>query len=141
MLDNFVFVLDGDQRHGEITQKIRNATGGANVPVLFLPGDSAPEVWIWECLRHRSDEVARQLRTDPANLTREINRIDAVYNPAGDTQADIAKAKLDNLADTHDRSVLEICRLVVRLEAEDKASDVQTLLEDLTDTLQQWRAD
>ena len=141
MLDNFVFVLDGDQRNSDLEQKIGNAAGGANVPVLFLPGDSAPEVWIWECLSNRCNDAASQLGIDPANLTREINRIDAVFNPAGDSQADIAKAKLDNLADTHDRSVLEICRLVVRLEAKDKASDVQTLLEDLTDTLQQWRAD
>ena len=141
MLDNFVFVLDGDQQHSSLDQKIRNAAGGANVPVLFLPGDSAPEVWAWECLKNRCDEAAPQLGIDPANLAKEMNRIDAIYSPAGDTQAEIAKTKLDNLADTLDRSVPEVCRLAVRLEAADEASEVQTLLEDLTDTLQQWRAD
>ena len=141
MLDNFVFVLDGDQQQSGMDQKIRNAADGANVPVLFLPGDSGPEVWVWERLTIRLSEAAPQLGIDPANLATEISRIDAIYSPAGDTQAEIAKTKLYDLADTLDRSVPEVCRLVVRLEAADEASAVQTLLEDLKDTLQQWRAD
>ena len=141
MLDNFVFVLDGDQQQSGTDQKIRNVADGANVPVLFLPGDSGPEVWVWERLTIRLSEAAPQLGIDPANLATEISRIDAIYSPAGDTQAEIAKTKLYDLADTLDRSVPEVCRLVVRLEAADEASEVQTLLEDLDDTLQQWRAD
>jgi len=141
MLDNFVFVLDGDQQQSGMGQKIRNATDGADVPVLFLPGDSAPEVWVWERLTSRHSEAAPQLGIDPTNLTTEINRIDATYSPAEDTQAEIAKTKLDDLADTLDRSVPEVCRLAVRLEAADETSEVQTLLEDLKDTLQQWRTD
>lgn len=141
MLDNFVFVLDGDQQQSGMEQKIRNVADGANVPVLFLPGESGPEVWVWERLTIRLSEAAPQLGIDPANLATEISRIDAIYSPAGDTQAEIAKTKLYDLADTLDRSVPEVCRLVIRLEAADEASEVQTLLEDLDDTLQQWRAD
>ena len=141
MLGNFVFILDGDQRHSGLDQKIRNAAGGANAPVLFLPGDSAPEVWVWERLTNRYDKAAPQLGIESTNLVREINRIDTIYSPAGDTPAEIAKAKLDNMADTLARTVPEICRLIVRLEAKDKGSEIRTLLEDLVDTLQQWRAD
>lgn len=141
MLDNFVFVLDGDQQQSGMDQKIRNVADGANVPVLFLPGESGPEVWVWERLTIRLSEAAPQLGIDPANLATEISRIDAIYSPAGDTQAEIAKTKLYDLADTLARSVPEVCRLVIRLEAADEASEVQTLLEDLDDTLQQWRAD
>ena len=46
-IQNTVFILDGDQHGGEIEDKIQKAAGDA-VSVLFLPGDGAPETWVWE---------------------------------------------------------------------------------------------
>ena len=49
-IQNFIFVLDGDKRTSNLAQMIRESAG-SDVPVLFLPGDQAPEVWVWNALR------------------------------------------------------------------------------------------
>lgn len=49
-IQNFVFLLDGDQREGNVVVKIAKAAGD-EVPVYFLPGTGAPEIWVWERLQ------------------------------------------------------------------------------------------
>ena len=136
-IDNFVFVLDGDKRDSNIVNKIHNTT--PNVPVFFLPGNQAPEIWIWERLKDNSIEAAAALGINPAYLSEQINRHDAIYDYASDTAAEIAKHKLWGLSEHFNRTSPEICRVASRLELDRRGSDIQPLFNDLTDAISEWR--
>lgn len=135
---HFVFVLDGDKRTSGLEEKIKSSAGG-NVPVLFMPGESAPESWIWNRLRDHVQDIA-ELGLAPEDLTEEMNRLDLMYDSASDTTAQIAKSKVHSLAQHMNRSAPDICRVVARLESERDDSGIKPLVEGLEDTLQEWRA-
>ena len=137
-LQNTVFILDGDQRDGEIEDKIREAAGDT-ISVLFLPGSGAPESWVWEKLQDNSDAVAADLGTAQANLSNLMNQLDAVYDTASDSPQQIAKSKFSSLCEYLDREAPEVCRVVARREAGRKESDIQPLVENLQDILLAWR--
>ena len=111
------------------------------MPLLFLPGNHALEVWIWERLQQAPERWANGLGTDPESLASKTGRLDAIYDSAGDAPANIAKSKLHDLAEAQNRPAAQICRLIAHSEAADEASDLQPLLESLKDLLLQWRAD
>ena len=137
---NFVFVLDGDKRDSDLEQTIR-ARAGTDVPVFFLPGNDAPEIWIWNVLRRDPAGGAAELGFDPGHLAERMNRLDAIYDTAADRPGEKAKAKLRELAEPHGWTVPEVGRVVARLEAARKESDVQPLVDGLKGTLLQWRAE
>ena len=138
-IQNFVFVLDGDQRDSDIGEKIRNQPG-FDAPVLYLPGFDAPEIWVWDRLRQNSDELANALSVTPTDLTERMNRLDAVYDSASDRPSEIVKAKLRGLSDELGWDTPDICRAVARLEAARRESDIQPLLDRLVDAIGRWRA-
>lgn len=140
-LDDFAFVLDGDQQNTDLKQKIRDAGKSDSIPVLFLPGRDAPEVWLWERLQQTPDRLAKDLGTDPTSLADETRRLDAVYDSASDTLSNIAKFKLYDLAQAQGRTTSQISRRIAYIEVADKASEIQPLLDALKDLLLQWRAD
>ncbi len=137
-IQNTVFVLDGDQVGSDIEAKIQDAAK-RTVQVLFLPGSSAPEAWVWDKLRTLSDEDAAQHGINKGNLLEAMNRLDAVYALAVDRASEIAKTKFRNLSEHLNRDTPDICRIVARLEAMDRASDIQPLVGDLSDILSDWR--
>ena len=139
LLENFVFILDGDQRQGDIEKKIKETVEGQQIEVLFLPGDHAPEVWVWDCLKARPDFWATHLKIDSAMLTNEMNRLDAIYNPASDTQSQIAKNKVVNLAEKLNQDTPSVCRVVAGMESREKDSAIQPLVDGLKNILLQWR--
>lgn len=137
-IDNVVFVLDGDRRgHGD-EAKIRTAAE-QEVQVFFLPGDSAPEAWVWEQMRH-SPEVAGELGVEPNDLTKRMRRLDATFDNTSGKPSEAAKYKVDNLAESLHRSAPELCRAVASLEAKCEASQVQPLTRDLADAVNRWRS-
>ena len=133
-----VFILDGDQRGGEIERKIRDAAE-RSVDILFLPGKEAPENWVWERLRHIPDVDALQLGVNQAGLSNLMNSLDATYALASESSSDIAKNKFRSLAESLNRETSEICRIVARLEADRTESDIQPLVGELQGILRQWR--
>ena len=137
-IQSFVFILDGDKQGCDVERKIQEGAG-REVPVLFLPGRAAPEVWVWDRLRQTS-EGARELNIDPAELFERMNRLDSVYDSASDHPSQIAKTKLRGLSEPLGWDAADICRLVARLETSRKESDVQPLVEGLANALLQWRA-
>ena len=139
-IQNFVFVLDGDMRDGDMSAKIRKTAGSDDFPVLFIPGKEAPEAWVWQRLRENGDDCAGALGTDPDMLRGRIDRIDSILDSASDSTSQIAKTKLRNLAEWLNRDTPDICRIVARLEAEDAGSDIQPLIEDLESELLKWRS-
>ena len=137
-IQSFVFVLDGDARSSDIPDKIsRNA--GPGVRVLFIPGRQAPEVWVWEVLANNAALCAPELGISQGQLHELINQANAVYDSASDTPSEIAKSKLRTLADSVQRDSPNICRIVARLEATQKDSDIQPLVEGLKNALLDWR--
>ena len=141
LLDNFVFVLDGDQKHSDVARKIRESADRIRVPILYLPGKHAPEIWIWRRLKEAPHVYAQELAIDSESLAREIRRLDALYSTATDTESAIAKTRLHNLAEAQNRTGPEVCRLIARIEAADETSDLQPFLENLKDHLSKWRTD
>ena len=135
-IDNFVFVLDGDKRNSNVVDKLREKAG-PEIPILFLPGHEAPEVWIWERIKDSSDEFAKEL--GEPSLSDIMNRQDAVYNSASDTPSNIAKSKLQSLSEELNRSSPDICRIVARLEATQESSEIQPLRESTQDAISKWR--
>ena len=137
---NFVFVLDGDKRDSDLEGRIRDRAG-SDVPVLFLPGNEAPEIWIWKALRRDPTGGATELGLGPGDLAERMNRLDAIYDTAADRPGEIAKTKLHDLADPHGWTAPDIGRVVARLEASRKESDIQPLVDGLKGALVQWRAE
>ncbi len=138
-ISNFVFILNGGKQNSNVTGKIWKAAGATKVPVLFLPGRQAPEVWIWERLKGNPDTASEELGLDLADLLEQISRQDAIYDSASDTISEIAKGKLWSLSEYLNRTTSEICRVVARLEVHRKESAIQSLVEDLEDIILQWR--
>ena len=62
-IQNFVFVLDGDKRNSDLADRIRTSAG-SDVSVFFLPGDAAPESWIWNVLQRDPTGPATELGID-----------------------------------------------------------------------------
>lgn len=137
-IGSFVFVLDGDKTDTDLHEEIQ-AAAAADVPVCFLPGPEGPESWVWNVLRTLSADQLGGLGIGPVNLHSEMDRLDAVFAPASDGPAQIASAKLDELCDRLDRRLLDLCRVVARVEAERKTSDIQPLVESLSGALHDWR--
>ncbi len=138
-IQNFVFVLDGDARDPNVRQKIRH-NAGIEVPVLYLPGQEAPEAWVWKTLPACAEREAEKLGIDPGELAHTMAQVDAVYASAAGSRSEIAKEKLHELSQRLKRETAEVCRLVGRLEAESADSDIQPLVEELEATLQAWRS-
>ena len=135
---NFVFVVDGDQEDSGIAEKIRHQAR-YEVPVLFLPGRSGPEAWVWGVLGS-DDSVAGELGSDPQGLAAAMSRLDAVYDSASDTPSNIAKEKLSDLAEAHGWTVPNLCRIVARRETDRQDSAIQPFVEALKDALTDWRS-
>ena len=140
-IQDTVFILDGDQRDREIEGEIKDAAGrGVNISILFLPGKESPENWLWDRLKTiRSDVVDVQLGIDRRSLSTKMNQLDAIYDAASDSPTEIAKSKFRNLSENLNRETPEVCRILARLEAERKESDIQPFVEELQNILLLWR--
>lgn len=139
-IDNFVFILDGDKQDSSVAEKIREA-GGNNVPVLFLPGRDAPEVWVWQQIQENAQDTARELSVRASELTNQLTRLNAIYDTASDTPSEIAKYKLRSLSEELNRDTADICRIIAHLETRNPRSQIQPLVEKLQTTLLTWRGE
>lgn len=139
-IQDTAFILDGDQRGGEIEGRIQDASGpGANISILFLPGSGTPESWVLEKLHRHLGVYASRLEIDPGDLSNLMNSLDATYALASESSSEIEKSKFRGLAESLNRDPSEICRIVARLEADRQASDIQPLVVELRRILRQWR--
>lgn len=139
-IQDTVFILDSEQRNGEVQGKIQKAVGhGANNSILFLPGSGTSESWVLEKLHQHLEVYASRLEIDPGDLSNLMNRLDAIYASASDSSSEIAKNKFRSLSDSLRRDPAEICRIVAHLEADHQESDIQPLVGELRGILRLWR--
>ena len=137
-IQNTVFVLDGDQRNGDIALKIQNAAKHT-VSILFLPGNESPESWVWDRLKDIPDAEIGRLGNTRAGLSNLMNQLDAIYSSASDSPSEVAKNKFQSLSESLRREASEICRIVARLEVGQRESDIRPLADELQVILRQWR--
>ena len=137
-IQNFIFVLDGDKRESDLERRIREKVG-RDVPLFFLPGRRAPEIWIWGRLRKGSG-VSDALGISSEALSATVRQLDSIYDSASDPPSKIVKAKLRALSDQLERSPQEVCRVVAREAVGRKKSRIQPLVEGLENAVLQWRA-
>ena len=135
---NVIFVLDGDARGRGMRDRIREGAG-IDVPVLFLPGDQAPEVWVWNALPLCTEAVAQVFGMGVAELDSHISRIEAMYASAAGPASEVAKEKLHDLAERLGSEATAVCRAVGQIQAGRADSDIQPLAEELEEALQGWR--
>ena len=139
-IESFVFVLDGDKRDSRIASEIRSQAQ-REVPVYYLPGDRAPEMWVWQRLGGEGQPaLAQALGIELGELRARVERLNAVFDSASDSPQIIAKTKMQSLADALERDVAEVCRVVARLETRNDDSDIQPLARDLEQALLRWRS-
>ena len=140
-LQNFVFILGGNQRDGQARKELEQKVGVDAQRMVFLPGSGAPEVWVWNRLRQiTARDTAPNLGANPADLRQAMARQDQIYDSAADTPAAIAKVKLQALADSLQQDAMAICRQLARWETEQEDSELLPLVRELSRILQSWRA-
>ena len=135
-IKSFVFVLDGDKRGSVAEERLRKHAEGDSV--FFLPG-ALPEAWVWQVLRQCSADAAKEMGLGKEELVTKLGQLDALYDAAAGRQAEILKTKLRQLAEAVGRTEPDIARVVGRLEAGKKQSDIQPLVEKLKGALLRWR--
>jgi len=138
LIDNFIFVLDGDARDTEV--KIREAVkpSGQIPTILFLPTNQAPEQWIWNIIGKYSDEYSELFKIK--DLGREIRRSDQLFESATDKPGNIAKNKFFNFCDGFlKRDMTDVCRIVGRKESREMRGDMLELVNSLKETVNRWR--
>ncbi len=139
-IQQFLFVLDGDKRGDAVVERIRESAG-RSVPILFLPGDSAPESWIWSAMQEQPDVSAGALGLHVDDFRARMARAASAYGSASDSASNIAKSKLRTFSESAGRDVTDVCRKVAALEAPRAESGLQPFVEDIEDALLSWRSD
>ena len=69
-----------------------------------------------------------------------MERLNAVFDSASDSPQNIAKTKMQGLAEALERDVTEVCRVVARRETQKHCSDIHPLARDLEEALLRWRS-
>ena len=133
LLDQFIFVLDGAQRNSRTETELKKMER----PVLLLPGDSAPERWVLQCLQQGA--YACELGTDAGTLASTLQQLQSLYQ-AATPDAEAAKSILGELSSRFRHTPESVCRIVAAMESRDKDSEIQVVVDQLRDICRQWRS-
>ena len=96
---------------------------------------------MWETLAQTTNEWANELGVSQSELSAFMDQANAVYDPASDGISEIAKSKLRSMAEYLRRETSDLCRIIARVEADRKDSDIQPLVEGLESAILDWRGD
>ena len=135
LLDEFVFVLDGDARAVEATMAATAEKYNRIVKPLYLPGDGPPEEWVYTMLEADVGMYADELGA-PA-LGALLQQLRQQFDNAADRPANIIKARFATLADSLQRTPADIARRVGRLASE--RGELKVFADDLMQAVANWR--
>lgn len=139
-LNDFLLVLDGDSRDYET--KLQGAANqyGHLLQPLFLPGEDAPELWVWQALREQPEQYAQALGLSAENLGRRMGEIDQLTEGSLKTRAS-AKSTLPMLATELNRLPEDIARIAGRVEADRNQGAMARFRLELQEQINKWRGD
>ena len=83
-LAGFVFLLDGDAADRAPALIEAASQYGHKLEPLFLPGRSAPEAWIWNAVRDRPEEYAREYGLTVQDLRGRLASIEQTFRQRRD---------------------------------------------------------
>ena len=136
-LQDFIFVLDGDGTAME--GAIRQAAGhGNNVHLLFLPGDSCPEEWLWNAVKQNTAEYGRLLAIGQEPLVDAVQEAESIMSGATASASQRQKGQMQFLANRLQKQETEIARLVARHSLE-IGGEIAGFAADLEDQIRAWR--
>ena len=143
----FLFVLDGDEAGRIKAEELREEKTGL-VGVLNLPGEAAPEEWIWKALRRDAAFYARFFGMGEEVYSRTLRHKEQMYDG---TVGDVAKNRLMSFCDEIGRetrgenrewmrgAVAHVARVVGKRETEKDEGDMAKFKADLKDAIGAWR--
>lgn len=137
-LDDFLLVLDGDAREAEANIRSAASQSGQNVHIVFLPGKGPPEAWIWSALEKRLEDYAQLLGITHTDLESQMQRISQLVSGAVQ-QNNKHKTSMGALADSLNRTVSDVARIVGRREAQEEHSDASVPLIQIEERITEWR--
>ena len=137
-LSDFLLVLDGDSRSQDATLRSVADGYGYSIQPLFLPGEGAPEAWIWQTLENHRDDYAEPLGIGSANLDQRMRSIRQMVDGAVRQQSP-DKVALEELAIEVDRTVPQIARIVGYHEAQRPHGEAAAFLAQLEEQITVWR--
>lgn len=133
-LRDFIFFLDGDGRNLE--GPIRRAA--ETVKLLFLPGDSLPEEWLWNAIKENTSKYGALLAIGQAQLENALQEAEAILSGATTSESERQKGQLQFLAERLQKPETEIARLVARQNTEERG-EIIDFATDLEDEIRDWR--
>jgi hypothetical protein len=136
LLDEFVFVLDGDARPVEAAMLDAAMTYNRTIRPLFLPGNGPPETWIYSELESDTQRYAEDLGV--MNLETTLKQLRQQFDNASDKPTNVAKARFATLADTLGRTSVDIARRVGRIASE--KGDLKVFADELMQSVADWRS-
>lgn len=135
ILENFAFVLDGDQEGTAVEKKLRQATTQS---VIFLPGQ-APEEWIWDKLQRNPERYATLFGINLQEYEAKFAEVRAAFSNTGDTPAEKCKHMLPSFADDILWPVVDVCRIVGREECEHVSGGIRQVVCRVREAFVAWR--
>ncbi|MFN4253752.1 MAG: ATP-dependent nuclease [Saprospiraceae bacterium] len=141
LLDDFLFVLDGDAKNMENVLKLTaEKEFGVAIQPLFLPGQ-VPEEWAWKILKDHTSEYASLFGIDTASLSNRLRRADDLFDSAADRPTDRIKNKYYSFCETElKRSHTETMRLIVQNEVKKESGDIKVFLDAFEVEIRRWQS-
>jgi predicted ATPase len=140
MLNDIVFVLDGDGRNIGPKLEARASEMGQPARILYLPTDDPPEIWAWKLLGSHPDRYSNFFGLTTEAFKQKIAEIERLYASATDKPSAIAKNQFGTLALETSHLVPEIFRHIGRIEAVAERGDVYDIVNKMNDIVSEWRA-
>jgi predicted ATPase len=137
LLDEFVFVLDGDARDAEAAMATAASKYNRVIKPLYLPGTEPPEDWVYRTLELESARFAEELGAP--GLAGLLQQLRQQFDGAADKPTNIIKARYATLADSLNRTPADIARRVGRLKCQEHG-EMRIFADELMQAVADWRS-
>ncbi len=140
LLDNYIFVLDGDAREQQKEFSLLESKLGRKINILYLPDNNSPEEWIWNILNTNPELYCSSIGINSVDLQNYIKEIDRLYATSTSKAADIAKVKIKNLASKLMRTEDELMKSIAKQAIDVKSGEAKIFINKLREMITDWRS-